>query len=100
MPVDLTEEQIRHLLGGISIPPQPQIMVDLQMEQFDPNCSMDKIVQLNVVPETRFGFDIDIMGDSPEQIVISDAKASGVTLTVALTASLVSLSQLEIVCDA
>lgn len=46
MSVELTEDQIKHLLHGISIPPQPQIMVDLQMEQFDPNCSMDRIAKL------------------------------------------------------
>ena len=33
MSVELNQEQIKHLLQGISIPPQPQIMVDLQMEQ-------------------------------------------------------------------
>ena len=33
MAVELSTEQIRSFLFGISIPPQPQIMVDLQMEQ-------------------------------------------------------------------
>lgn len=46
MPVDLTEDQIKNLLQGISIPPQPQIMVDLQMEQFNPNCSVERVAQL------------------------------------------------------
>lgn len=33
---ELTSEQIKQVLQGISIPPQPQIMVDLQMEQMKP----------------------------------------------------------------
>jgi len=33
MAVELSAEQIRRVLQGISVPPQPQIMVDLQMEQ-------------------------------------------------------------------
>lgn len=43
---DLTTEQIQSVLQGISIPPQPQIMVDLQMEQIDPNCSIGNIAKL------------------------------------------------------
>lgn len=46
MNVELTTEQIKHLLQGITIPPQPQIMVDLQMEQLNPNCSMKHIARL------------------------------------------------------
>jgi len=46
MNVELTDDQIRHLLHGISIPPQPQIMVDLQMEQLNPQCSMARIAKL------------------------------------------------------
>ncbi|MBV1877267.1 MAG: HDOD domain-containing protein [Pseudomonadales bacterium] len=42
----LTTAQIKELLQGISIPPQPQIMVDLQMEQMDDNCSIDSITRL------------------------------------------------------
>ena len=33
MAVELSADQIRRVLQGISVPPQPQIMVDLQMEQ-------------------------------------------------------------------
>ena len=43
---ELSADQIQSILQGVSIPPQPQIMVDLQMEQIDPNCSIDKITQL------------------------------------------------------
>ena len=41
MSIELTDEQIRSVLQGISVPPQPQIMVDLQMEQVmpDPTCA-------------------------------------------------------------
>lgn len=46
MSVELTSEQIRNLLQGITIPPQPQIMVDLQMEQLNPRCSMEHIAKL------------------------------------------------------
>lgn len=43
---DLTQEQIQKILQGIVIPPQPQIMVDLQMEQMSPNCSIKAIAEL------------------------------------------------------
>lgn len=43
---DLTQEQIQKVLQGISIPPQPQIMVDLQMEQLSPDCSINAIAAL------------------------------------------------------
>lgn len=46
MSVELTTEQIKTLLQGITIPPQPQIMVDLQMEQLNPRCSMERIAKL------------------------------------------------------
>lgn len=42
----LTEEQIRQALQGISIPPQPQIMVDLQLEQIMPNPDLKVIARL------------------------------------------------------
>lgn len=49
MPIELNSEQITKILQGISIPPQPQIMVDLQMEQLDPfpdiNCIAKLIAQ-------------------------------------------------------
>ena len=43
---DLSEEQIHKILQGITIPPQPQIMVDLQMEQVMPDPDIDRIAQL------------------------------------------------------
>ena len=46
MSADLTQEQIQKILQGISIPPQPQIMVDLQMEQLNPQCSIDSVAKL------------------------------------------------------
>ena len=46
MPNSLTQEQIQKVLQGISIPPQPQIMVDLQMEQLQPDCSLQNIAKL------------------------------------------------------
>ena len=46
MPSELTPEQIRQLMQGIAIPPQPQVMVDLQMEQFSPTCSVRSIAKL------------------------------------------------------
>ena len=42
----LTQEQIQTILHGIAIPPQPQVMVDLQMEQLNPNFSIDHICKL------------------------------------------------------
>ncbi|MEQ6886099.1 HDOD domain-containing protein [Salicola sp. Rm-C-2C1-2] len=46
MPAELTDEQIHNVLQGIRIPPQPQIMVDLQMEQAMPDPDIDQIAKL------------------------------------------------------
>ena len=46
MAIDLTSDQIQQVLQGISIPPQPQIMVDLQMEQCMPDCDINRIAEL------------------------------------------------------
>ncbi len=46
MSTDLSQEQIQKILQGIAIPPQPQVMVDLQMEQLNPNCSITEIARL------------------------------------------------------
>ncbi len=43
---ELSDEQIKKVLQGISIPPQPQTMVDLQMEQASPNCDIKHIAKL------------------------------------------------------
>jgi len=43
---ELSEEQIQKILQGISIPPQPQIMVDLQMEQVMPDPDINLIAKL------------------------------------------------------
>jgi HD-like signal output (HDOD) protein len=43
---ELTEEQIKNILQGIKIPPQPQILVDLQMEQVMPDPDMRQIARL------------------------------------------------------
>ncbi len=43
---ELSPDQIKSILQGVSIPPQPQIMVDLQLEQIAPNCSIDAITKL------------------------------------------------------
>lgn len=39
----IQEEAAQELLKGITVPPQPQVMVDLQMEMFMPEVSMDAI---------------------------------------------------------
>lgn len=46
MPSNLTEDATQKLLKGINIPPQPQIMVDLQMEIAMPNVSLDTIAAI------------------------------------------------------
>lgn len=46
MTAQLTDDQIKTILQGIAIPPQPQILVDLQMEQLDPNCSVLSVAKL------------------------------------------------------
>ena len=46
MTIELTDEQIRRVLQGISVPPQPQIMVDLQMEQVMPDPDLRTIAKL------------------------------------------------------
>ena len=46
IPKDIPADKIKKLLQGVSIPPQPQIMVDLQMEQLDDDCSIAAIGKL------------------------------------------------------
>ena len=46
MAQELSAEQIRQVLQGISVPPQPQIMVDLQMEQVMPSPDLKTIAKL------------------------------------------------------
>ena len=46
MAQELSEEQIQQALQGISVPPQPQIMVDLQMEQLMPDPDLKAIAKL------------------------------------------------------
>jgi HD-like signal output (HDOD) protein len=46
MPQELSAEYIQHVLQGISVPPQPQIMVDLQMEQVMPSPDLRAIAKL------------------------------------------------------
>jgi HD-like signal output (HDOD) protein len=43
---ELSEEQIKSILHGITIPPQPQVMVDLQIEQLQPDRDIGRISQL------------------------------------------------------
>lgn len=42
----LNADQIKQILHGISIPPQPQILVDLQMEQVMPDPDINQIAKL------------------------------------------------------
>jgi HD-like signal output (HDOD) protein len=44
--MDLNQQQVEAILQGIKIPPQPQILVDIQMEQFQPEPSLDRIADL------------------------------------------------------
>ena len=46
MSQELSAEQIQQALQGISVPPQPQIMVDLQMEQYMPDPDLEVIARL------------------------------------------------------
>ncbi|KRW61515.1 histidine kinase [Pseudomonas sp. TTU2014-080ASC] len=46
MSQELSAEYIQQVLQGISVPPQPQIMVDLQMEQVMPNPDLQAIAKL------------------------------------------------------
>ncbi len=46
MSQELSAEQIQQALQGISIPPQPQIMVDLQFEQYMPDPDLETIAKL------------------------------------------------------
>ncbi|TWC37718.1 HD-like signal output (HDOD) protein [Pseudomonas sp. SJZ079] len=46
MAQELSAAQIQKVLQGISVPPQPQIMVDLQMEQVMPNPDLRSIAKL------------------------------------------------------
>ncbi|MBL4868357.1 MAG: HDOD domain-containing protein [Pseudomonadales bacterium] len=42
----MSTDQIKNVLAGITIPPQPQILVDLQMEQAMPNPDIHRVAEL------------------------------------------------------
>lgn len=44
--VELSSNQLEEILKGIKVPPQPQIMLDLQAEQAKPEPDMNQIAQL------------------------------------------------------
>lgn len=46
MKKELSKEEIQAALQGISIPPQPQILVDIHMEQASPSPDINRIAQL------------------------------------------------------
>ncbi|PCI50962.1 MAG: histidine kinase [Moraxellaceae bacterium] len=46
MPNTLSDENIKQVLEGISVPPQPQVLVDIHMEQAAPNVDIDRIAEL------------------------------------------------------
>jgi len=46
MSKDLSETQVKKILQGIYVPPQPQILVDLQMEQAMPDPELSRIASL------------------------------------------------------
>tara|TARA_R110002072_G_scaffold172296_1_gene326283 strand:+ start:21493 stop:22359 length:867 start_codon:yes stop_codon:yes gene_type:complete len=46
MPNQLSQEQVSQILQGIFVPPQPQILVDLQMEQILPEPDISRIANL------------------------------------------------------
>lgn len=46
MPNQLSQEQVSKILQGIFVPPQPQILVDLQMEQIMPDPDISRIANL------------------------------------------------------
>ncbi len=46
MAQEINEEKSKNLLKGIHIPPQPQIMVDLQMEILMPEVSMESLASI------------------------------------------------------
>ncbi|MBM6552132.1 HDOD domain-containing protein [Marinomonas ostreistagni] len=46
MSTGLNDEQIQRVLQGITIPPQPQVMVDLHMEQAMPEPDMSRIADI------------------------------------------------------
>lgn len=42
----LSAEQIKQIMQGIKIPPQPQVLVDLQIEQLMPNPDLNQVAKL------------------------------------------------------
>ncbi len=44
--MELSKEQIQSVLHGISLPPQPQVLVDIQLEQLMPNPDLGRITAL------------------------------------------------------
>ncbi len=46
MSTEITDAQLSRILQGISIPPQPQVMVDLNMEQAMPDPDMNRMAEI------------------------------------------------------
>ncbi|MCZ2722101.1 HDOD domain-containing protein [Marinomonas sp. 15G1-11] len=46
MSTEITESQLNRILQGITIPPQPQVMVDLHMEQAMPDPDLNRIASI------------------------------------------------------
>jgi HD-like signal output (HDOD) protein len=44
--IELSATQIDNLMQGIKIPPQPQILIDLQHAQLDPDCTVETIASI------------------------------------------------------
>lgn len=44
--LDISSAELNELLKGIKIPPQPQVLVDIQMETAMPDCSLDTVAKL------------------------------------------------------
>lgn len=78
MTVELNPEQIQQLLHGIAIPPQPQILVDIQMEQMAPDCSLQRIADIITLDPGLSGSLLKIVNSAAfglNQKVLSAAKA-------------------------
>ena len=45
-PHEITEEVSQNILKGITIPPQPQLVVDIQMEMASPNTSLNRVAAI------------------------------------------------------
>lgn len=104
----IAEKAAQQLLKGITVPPQPQIMVDLQMEMAKPDVSMDTITAiitkdvglagciLKVVNSPYFGLRNKITSIKQALSLLGIANITNIVNSLSIRSSLTDISIIEL----